>query len=354
VDSLRGTVAYIRQTFYDAIHYRDEIDRYQRVKRGVPRPEHDRKLSALLPVLRGELPVLFVANSDGDSRRALMIADEFKLKPIVAGAMYGYRVVDLLKSKNVPVILSVDFPRRSVDAPEDDEEPLRLLRDRAEAPKGAARLAQAGVRFAFMSGTLRPQDFIANVQKAVENGLSKEEALRALTVRAAEILGASEQLGSIEVGKIANLVVANGDLLSKDTKVRHVFIDGDEIELKKPEPSSQRGPGLGGRPVPAGGAIDPTGLWELQVNTPGGEVSVRLAIQRDGDRLSGTVSGPTGTNPIQNATLAGNQLRFTVAIQMGAEPTDATVNGTIEGNTIRGTISLAAMGAVEFTGHRPR
>ena len=91
--------------------------------------------------------------------------------------------------------------------PDDEEETLRALRQRAETPRGAAKLAQAGVKFAFTSGSLRPQDFIANVQKAVENGLSKDVALRALTINAAEIFGAADQLGTIEVGKIANLVV---------------------------------------------------------------------------------------------------------------------------------------------------
>ncbi|MFY9570483.1 MAG: amidohydrolase family protein, partial [Blastocatellia bacterium] len=217
--SLMGTVAYIRQSFYDAIRYRDEVERYNRVKRGVNRPEHDKRLAALQPALKGDLPVLFVANTDGDIRRALMIADEFKLKPIIAGAMYSYRVADMLKARSVPVILSVDFPKRAADLPDDEDETLRVLRQRAETPKGAARLAQAGVKFAFTSGSLRPQDFIANVQKAVENGLSKDEALRALTINAAEILGAGDQVGTIEVGKIANIVVASGDILARDTKV---------------------------------------------------------------------------------------------------------------------------------------
>jgi hypothetical protein len=155
-----GTVAFIRQSFYDATHYRDEVERYARVKRGVSRPEYDKKLAALQLALKGDLPVLFVASSDGDIRRALMIADEFKLKPIIAGGTDGYRVADLLKAKNVPVILSLDFPKRGADMPDDEDEPLRVLRERAEAPKAAANLAKAGVKFAFMSGSLRPQDFI--------------------------------------------------------------------------------------------------------------------------------------------------------------------------------------------------
>ncbi len=353
--SLMGTVAYIRQSFYDAIHYRDEVERYNRIKRGVARPQHDKKLAALQPALKGELPVLFVANSDGDIRRALMIADEFKLKPIIEGALYGYRVADMLKAKNVPVILSLDFPKRSADLPDDEDESLRTLRQRAEVPRGAAKLAQAGVKFAFTSGSLRPQDFIANVQKAVENGLSKEDALRALTINAAEIFGASDQLGTIEVGKIANLVVASGDLLAKDTKVRYVFIDGTEIELKKPDAAPARGGGMGGRPgAPTGPAVDPSGAWSLVVQSPQGDINSQLTLTRDGEQITGTLGTPMGNVAIKSGRVTGNQLRLTATVDMGGESIDAIISGTIEGDSMRGTIVMGAMGSFEFTGTRPR
>ena len=352
--SLMGTVAFIRQSFYDATHYRDEIDRYARVKRGISRPEYDKKLAALLLALKGELPVLFVANSDGDIRRALMIADEFKLKPIIAGGMDAYRVADLLKAKNVPVVLSLDFPKRGADMPDDEDEPLRVLRERAEAPKAAANLSKAGVKFAFMSGSLRPQHFIANVQKAVESGLSKDEALRALTSNAADILGAGDQLGTIEVGKIANLVVTSGDLLAKDTKVRHVFIDGAEIELKKPEPPSQRFGGGNPAGRGAGPAVDPAGDWSLVVHTPQGDINVTLTLRREGDRISGGLNGPMGQVNLPNVTLAGNQIRFTATINIDGNSVDTTGLGTIEGDSINGTFTLAGMGSVEFSGSRPR
>ncbi|HXI93054.1 MAG TPA: amidohydrolase family protein [Blastocatellia bacterium] len=354
--SLMGTVAYIRQSFYDAIRYRDEVDRYNRIKRGVPRPEHDKRLAALQPALRGELPVLFVANSDGDIRRALMIADEFKLKPMIAGAMYGYRVADLLKTRKVPVILSVDFPKRPADLPDDEDETLRALRQRAETPKGAARLAQAGVKFAFTSGSLRPQDFIANVEKAVENGLSKDEAVRALTINAAEMFGAADQLGTIEVGKIANLVVVSGDLLAKDTKVRHVFIDGDQIELKKPDAAPVRGGGMGGRPggPPSGPAVDPSGTWSLVVQSPQGDIGAQLTLTKDGEQIAGTLGTHMGNVAIKTGRVTGNQIRLTATVDMGGESVDAIISGTIEGDSMRGTIVMGAMGSFEFTGTRAR
>jgi imidazolonepropionase-like amidohydrolase len=356
-NSLMGTVAFVRQSFYDAINYRDQVERYNHNKRGVSRPEYDKKLAAMVPTLNGTLPVVFIANTDGDIRRALMVADEFKLKPIIAGALYGYRVADMLKARNVPVILSVDFPKRAAELPEDDDEPLRVLRARAEVPKGAARLAQAGVKFAFTSGSLRPADFIANVQRAVENGLSKDDALRALTINAAEILGASDQVGTIEVGKIANLVVTSGDLLAKETRIRHVFIDGNEIDLKKPDPSAQRPGGPGGRTgaPPAGVSVDPSGTWNLVIRTPQGDQNVRLSLRKEGDQIIGTLNGPTGTYDIRNVRVAGNELRFGSSVQMNTDTVEINVTGTIQGDNMSGVVVIPSLNATfDFTGTRPR
>jgi hypothetical protein len=332
------------------VRYRDEVERYNRVKRGVERPSHDKRLAALLPALKGDLPVLFVANTDQDIRRALTISDEFKLKPIVMGA-----VADMLKSKNVPVIVSLDFPRRQNDQPDDDDEPLRVLRGRAEAQRNPAKLAQAGIKFAFTSGTLRPQDFIANVQRAIENGLSKDDALRALTTNAADIFGVADQLGTIETGKIANLVVVSGDLIARDAKVKHVLIDGEEIELKKADATPARGGPGGGRSGARPGAnVDPSGDWTLTVNSPDGAQTSRLLLQKDGEQITGTLGSPMGDLVVKEARVEGNELRFRVSLSMGGQSMDATVTATIEGNSIRGAISLGAVGSFDFTGSRPR
>jgi len=230
------------------------------------------------------------------------------------------------------------------------------LRQRAETPRGAGKHAQAGVKFAFTSGSLRPQDFIANVQKAVENGLSKDEALRALTINAAEIFGASDQLGTIEGGKIANLVVASGDILAKETKVRHVFIDGEQIELKKADAPPARGGAGGGRPGgPTGVAtVDPSGTWSLVVQSPQGDVAAQLTLSKDGEQLGGTLGTPMGPVAIKSGRMTGNQIRLTATIDMGGQSIDAVITGTIEGDSMHGTMMMGAMGSFEFTGTRAR
>src|SRR6266550_1871746 len=212
--SLMGVFATLRQMLLDAQRYREAQRIYEQSPRGLRRPSQDRSLEALLPVIDGRIPVVMYADREREVQRALDLADEFKLKAIIAGGTESWKLADRLQKANVPVLLSLNFPKRTTAAmPEADPEPLRVLRDRVEAPKTAGKLANAKVRFAFQSGGMSPiSDFIPNAAKAIDNGLSKEDALRALTLRSAEIFGVADRLGSIETGKIANLTVTRGDL----------------------------------------------------------------------------------------------------------------------------------------------
>src|ERR1700753_2219661 len=225
--SLMGVFASVRQMLLDARRYREVNEIYERNPRGIRRPEQDKSLAALLPVLDRRMPVVMQADRQRDIERALDLAQEFNLKMIINGGEEADRVAARLKAMDVPVLLSLNFPRRAATAsPEADPEPLRVLRERVEAPKCAGRLAAAGVRFAFQSGGMTSMsDFLANASKSVDNGLSRDEAVRAMTLRPAEILGVANQLGTIEVGKIANLTITRGDILEKNSRVTRLFID---------------------------------------------------------------------------------------------------------------------------------
>ena len=148
-----------------------------------------------------------------------------------AGGEEADQIAPRLKAENVPVLLSLNFPRRPTASPDADPEPLRVLRARVEAPKLASKLAQAGVRFAFEDGGLSTwSEFLANAGRVVENGLSADQTVRALTMAPAEILGVSDRLGSIEVGKIANLTLTRGDLFTG--RVSQLFVDGASVEVR--------------------------------------------------------------------------------------------------------------------------
>ena len=265
--SLMGVFAVLRQELIDAQRYKELKAAYARNPRNMQRVEFDPALESLLPALAGQQPVVMVANSQREIERALDLAREFRLKVMIAGGSEAYLVASRLKSEGVPVLLSLNFARRTAaPAADADPEPLRVLRERVEAPKSAARLAAAGVKFAFQSGGLTTwSDFGANVQRAVEGGLRADQAIRAMTETPAELFGVSDRLGSLEVGKIANLTVTRGDLTDKAARITQLFVDGRPIALHPAAAPGAAGGFGGGRaggppaaaPPPPTSANDP-------------------------------------------------------------------------------------------------
>jgi imidazolonepropionase-like amidohydrolase len=244
--SLLGQIAFVRQTFLDAQHQQLEKQRYERVKSGVPRPLYDPSLDAIQPALARSMPVAFQADAARDILRALDMAKEFNLDPIITGAREADEVAADLKARNARVVFSLDFPTRSKALPPDADEPLRELRARAQAPKAPAALEKGGIVFAFSSGGLeQPRDFLRNAARTVQEGLSADTAVRALTIDAARIAGAADRVGSLDKGKIANVIVTDGDLFNERTRIVHVFVDGRKVEAEAPAPSGRGGRGRG-------------------------------------------------------------------------------------------------------------
>ena len=221
-ESLMGVVAFVRQAFLDAQHYHDVLA-HDAATRGV----HDPALEAMQPAVERKLPVAFEANAAREILRVLKMARDLKLDPIVTGAREAREVAGDLKSQNARVIFSLNYPERSRALAPDADEPIRTLRDRADAPKVPQALAKAGVLFAFESaGLTEPKDFMKNASRAVKMGLAEDAAIRALTINAATIAGVAERLGSIEKGKIANVIVTSGDLFDDKTTIKRVFVEG--------------------------------------------------------------------------------------------------------------------------------
>jgi hypothetical protein len=350
-----GVFAFLRQSMLDAQHYKAAWEHYNRNKRGTQRPETDKSLAALQPVIAGAMPVAFAANSEREIRRAIGFGEEFGLKFMIAGGLQSYQIADLLKQKNVTVLLSLNYPQRPANLEDPESESLRALRDRADAPKSAAALSKAGVRFAFQSGYLnRPSDYIANAAKAVEAGLSKDEAIKAMTIYPAEIFGVAEQLGSIEKGKIANIVVTSGDLFDRRSQVKHVFVDGKPYEVKQPAPT-QAGPGgrfggRGGRPGAAGAAVSAAGSWSITSESPQGPIQLTFTLKQDGATINGEVNSPFGTFPL-SGSLSGNEFSFAFTAKIQDQELPVTGKGSIDGDSIRG--SMNAMGQdTSFSGTR--
>lgn len=242
--SLLGVISFVRQSFLDAQHQLAAVQHYARSKSAAARPAYDPALTALQPALEGKLPVAFEADAAREILRALDLAQEFKLDPVITGGREADQVAEDLKSRGARVVYNLNFPTRSrMLAPEADE-PIAALRSRAQAPKVPAALHKAGLVFAFSSAGLRePRDFVRNVGRAVKEGLAADAAVRALTIDAARIAGAADRLGSLEKGKIANVLVTAGDLFDERLRIKHVFIDGRLLIVEEPPETPERGRG---------------------------------------------------------------------------------------------------------------
>jgi hypothetical protein len=249
-NSLLGHIAYVKQLFLDAEQYRTAWTVYRADPRGLARPAYDRTLEPLLRALSEGRPVLYPGNLAKQIHRALDVSQELNFPLIVYGAHEGYEVADVLAQRKTPVLVDLEWPEKPRDGDPEEEEALRVLRLRDRAPGTPAAFEKAGVRFAFSSGGIRAADqILPKVRLAIDKGLSPEAALRALTLSAAEIFGVDDRLGSLESGKIANLVVTEGELFAEKPKLKMVFVDGRKYDIRAPQQEKrQEGEKEGGTP----------------------------------------------------------------------------------------------------------
>lgn len=231
--SLMGVIAYIRQVYIDAEHYQAALKIYKE-NPSLPRPQYERALEGIL-----EAPVtLFPASGAREIDRMIRLAKELKTKPVFYGLQEGFRRVEELKASGAGLLVNLRWPEAPRDQDPEDQEDLRSLELRDQAPSTPGLLAKAGAKFGFSSaGIERPADILRAVKKAIDAGLPQAEAVRAMTLSVAEMFGVAKRLGSIERGKIANLTVTKGELFADSTRVQYVLIDG-----LKYEPLPEEGP----------------------------------------------------------------------------------------------------------------
>ncbi len=355
--SLLGTFSALRQMFNDAKRLQEMQKMYAANPKGMRRPPEDKSLEALIPALNRQIPVVLTANRANEIVRALDLAKEYNLKAIIAGGQEATAFVGRLKAQDTAVLLSLNFPKRTTAAaPDADPETMETLRFRAETPKTAGKLAAAGVKFAFQGGgATAVNDFLANAVKSTENGLSKDAAVRAMTLSAAEIFGVNDRLGSVETGKIANLTVVKGDLFGNQKTVTHVFVDGVLFEPKPPS-QPQGGRGLRGGGMGSGGdatAIPGSvaGSYSISIQAPGQPLTGTLTLTQQGTALSGTMTTELGASTITDGRITPSGISFGGTVMFGGQSIAYTVIATVTGNQLSGTIN-SPQGSIPITGTR--
>ncbi|MDX2002437.1 MAG: amidohydrolase family protein [Chitinophagales bacterium] len=230
--SLMGAIALLRQTYLDAQWY----------KAGGNKKEYNISLDEWNK--QQALPKIFEVNSALSILRADKLGDEFGLQYIIKGNGEEYQRIEEIKATGANLIIPLNFPK-----PFDVEDPfdaqnvsLSEMKHWELAPANPALLEQAGINFAITSaGLANKSDFLANMKKSVQYGLSKETALKALTFTPADILKVYDKVGSLEKGKVASFLVASGDLFSKDSRILETWCQGKKYQIGDKQLNDIRG-----------------------------------------------------------------------------------------------------------------
>jgi len=338
-NSSMGTIALMKQTFMDAEWYIRAQAAYENSGRAILPPETSEALAALGDAVQGKQAVLFQTESEEDYLRAHKLAAEYKVKPWFRGSGQEYRLVDVLKSRTDPLIVPLNFPDApDVSSPEAAlNASLAQLRHWYLAPTNPAQLAQAGVSFALTTDGLSSlNQFLPNLRIAVARGLTSDKALAALTTVPATWLGIERTHGTIAVGKVANLVVSEGDLFTEESSVRDVWVQGTRYGVTRPP------------------QIDPRGTWSIASDDASGFKAV-LQLEGPLNRIRGTIEVPS-RRPITltTARVVAETGRLELTFpgeQLGFEGT-VLMSGSVRGEEFFGWTSLPNGADPSFRGTR--
>ncbi len=360
-----GVMAKFRELYKQAQQAKAHEMAYAASPAGMTKPGADKSLQAFYPVLDKKIPVFFAAEDFKSMYRVMTLQQDLGFSMVMAGLKQGWHVVDMIKSKNIPVVLSADLPK-SKDAPKPgakkegeevkkDPEVEQLEARAAEEMKKlesqAAVFAGKGINFGFGSFNSKPAEMRENFRRMIKNGLTEDQALAALTTNPAGMLGISQSMGTVEKGKIANLTVCDKSYFAEKSNVRMVVVNGNLYEYEAPKPSPAAAPAASAAPGAKNAA---TGEWAYEINADGQSYDGVMMIKEANGGLSGTWSSNQlpGENPITDFQQKGSQLNFSSSANMGGQTLSLDFEITVEGNNFSGRVKVGAFGTFDVKGTR--
>jgi imidazolonepropionase-like amidohydrolase len=347
-----GVIAKWKELYRQALQAKNYETVYASNRSGLNRPAANRTLEAFYPVIDKKMPVLFEADRYLDVQRVLALQSEFGFPLMVADVKEGWDAINKLKASNTKVFLSLDLPEdKKADKPtgdksagkkeestagkkEENKDPEKegLEKRKAEAIKSyvsqAATFQKAGVQFGFSALTAKTTDIHKNLRRMIGEGLTEDQALAALTTSPAQLLGISDRLGTVEAGKIANLVVSNKPYFNEKAKVRYIFVDGvmykyDQKDAPKPDATGN----------------NLIGTWTVSTQSQEGAVEDKVTFKKEGNQLTGSITGSRFQQAatLENVTISGNKLKYSYTTQAEGQSIKVDVEVTVEGDTFKGT-----------------
>lgn len=378
--TLFGVMAFHRQKLEDARREAQIVAEYARDAHGVPAPEWDPDLAVLRDAMAGRTRAYFHADKAGDIRRVLDLSAEYGLRPVIVGGDEAWKVADLLKARDVPVLVSLDFPKperwkpeekkeeeakkeeakkeqmrppeasgvavagtqeKRPEAAQEQEKPLdaAALREKQELEAvyaNAGKLAAAGVPFALTSGGGKA-DIREGARKAMEYGLAEADALRAVSSVPAALLGVPH-LARIEPGLPATFIVTDGPLFGEKTQVLYTFVEGELEKGKEPRKKEEAAGVVARAAGEAAAAVNVAGEWEAEADAGEEVIRFRMTLRQDpgSSTFEGTASSEMGDAQVRDGRITGRQIEFRMILS-GPQPVEVLARGTVEGDRISGS-----------------
>ena len=353
-----GVMSKLRDLYFQAQQTKTHAAAYLKNPTGMSRPESNPVLEAFYPVIDKKLPLFMKAETAKDISRALILQSDMGYNLVLTDVKQGWDYAAQLKT--IPTFLSLNLPpvkevkkeekkkedtAKSPTAAELEAEELEKRRAATmkEYEAQAAKMAAAGVVFGFSTLEAKTKDIKGNFTRMIEAGLTTDQALAALTTNPAKMLGIDNIAGTVEKGKMANLVISDAPYFDKESNVRFVFVDGQVFEYEaKPKK----------KPAAAGSEEKPAkidGKWSYTFDAGGQQMSGSFVfVQDEENNISGTASSPqgAGNTNIENVELKGNLLTFSISWQ------GITVEYelTFEENSYDGKVTAGQFGTFDIEG----
>jgi imidazolonepropionase-like amidohydrolase len=341
--TLMGIHAHLRQTFLDAERLMKQRELHAQGVAGVERPPHDPVWEEFAALRRGERKALFYVDDRDDIERALRMAKEQQLKPVLWGLHELGNWRDALRDGRIDTVVTLDFgDAPKLDAPEQKGDfpeiaaPLRVRqwrRERWQERVGVMKeLHQAGLRFGIATAGLKsPEELPKAIRQTISEGLSRDVALAALTTQPAQALGIDRDVGRVAPGLLANLVVLTGPFDHDQAKVRYVFVEGRKFEYNRES-----------KPVsddkPSQPPISVAGRWQLEIQAGDEKLPGTLELVQTGARLAGRFTSGQGDGSVSSGQVGSDAVKFDVSIGAGDRAIVLKFQGKLEADRIEGSL----------------
>ncbi|MBK8052215.1 MAG: amidohydrolase family protein [Saprospiraceae bacterium] len=330
---------------------------------GLTRPNYAKELTSLYPVTVKKMPLHFIAPRTKDVHKALSLKDELGFDLVLTEVKQGWHYIDRIKKSNVQVLLSLELPEeekaeskkdtaaakevkkeiKKEQNPEKDQFDKKKLESIKEYLSQGSVFEKNGIKFSFSFLNAKPSEIKKSLRRLIENGLSENYALAALTTHPAQMLGISNLSGTVEKGKIANLVVSDKPYFQEKSVIKYVFVDGKKYDYSE-KPKKQESKSSESSKI--------AGLWSYTVEVPGSVQKGKIKISKNQDEYKITVtddSSPDKNDPASDVNVDGTKVSFNIMTNLG-QPVKVDFALEFEDKSYKGSVSVGQFGSFPIKG----